>query len=91
YLSAPTTKSSKTSAKRTTLLPSFSLSPSQPRSAIMVVGNRHETGRFGQFFMEFHGARSDNSGHQIGRVRYGFLAIFHALATGWVGFQKFQA
>ncbi|KAI5318587.1 hypothetical protein L3X38_038295 [Prunus dulcis] len=25
---------------------------------------------------------SPSSGHQIGRVRYGFLAIFHALAAG---------
>ncbi|CAL2277643.1 unnamed protein product [Prunus armeniaca] len=91
YLLAPTTKSSKTSAKRTTSLPYFSLSPSQPRSAVMVTGNRHETRRFGQFLMEFHRARSDTSGHQIGRVRYGFLAIFHALAAGWVGFQEFQA
>ncbi|CAL8175086.1 unnamed protein product [Prunus armeniaca] len=81
YLSAQTTKSSKTSAKRTTSLPFFSLSPSQPRFAVVVTENRHETGR----------ARSDTSGHQIGRVRYGFLAIFHALAAGWVGFQEFQA
>ncbi|CAL2266029.1 unnamed protein product [Prunus armeniaca] len=91
FLSAPSTNSRKTGAKRTTSLPSFSLSPSQHRSAVVVTGNRHETGRFGQFLMEFRGARSDTSGHQIERVRYGFLAIFHALAAGWVGFQKFQA
>ncbi|CAL2276927.1 unnamed protein product [Prunus armeniaca] len=60
-----------------------SLSPSQPRSTVLVARNRHETGRFGQFLMEFHGARSDASGHQIGRVRYGFLAIFHVLAASW--------
>ncbi|CAL9001902.1 unnamed protein product, partial [Prunus brigantina] len=41
-------------------------------------------------WMEFHGARLDTSGHQIGRVRYGFLPIFYALAADWVGFQKFQ-
>ncbi|KAH0983270.1 hypothetical protein GBA52_010447 [Prunus armeniaca] len=66
FLSAPSTNSRKTSAKRTTSLPSFSLSPSQPRSAIVVTGNCHKTGRFGQFLMEFHRARSDTSGHQIG-------------------------
>ncbi|CAL2230145.1 unnamed protein product [Prunus armeniaca] len=91
FLSALSTNSRKTGAKRTTSLPSFSLSPSQPRSAIVVTENCHETGRFGQFFTEFQGARSDTSGHQIGRVRYGFLAIFHALVAGWVGFQRFEA
>ncbi|CAL8109062.1 unnamed protein product [Prunus armeniaca] len=43
-------------------------SPSQSRSAVVVAGNRHETGRFGQFLTEFRGARSPSSGHRFRRV-----------------------
>ncbi|CAL8100580.1 unnamed protein product [Prunus armeniaca] len=52
----------------------FQSQPSQSQSAVLVTGNRHETGRFGQFLTEFHGARSDTSGHQIGLVRIGVLS-----------------
>ncbi|CAL2277834.1 unnamed protein product [Prunus armeniaca] len=86
FLSAPSTNSSKTGAKRTTSLPSFSLSPSQPRSAVLVAGNHHETGRFGQFLMKFHGARSDTSGHQIerGRFQQTFGSLFRPIpASFW--------
>ncbi|CAL9001085.1 unnamed protein product, partial [Prunus brigantina] len=89
FLSAPTTNSSKTGVKRTTSLPSFSPSPFQPRSAVVVAGNRHETGPFGQFLTEFHGARSDTSGHRFMRVRYAFSPIFHDIADGWVVIHQF--
>ncbi|CAL2237042.1 unnamed protein product [Prunus armeniaca] len=91
FLSSPTPDLGKTSAKRTTKIPSFSPSPSLPQSAAIVAGIRPETGGAGQFLTELPTFRSPLSGHQIRRVRYGFLAIFHALAAGWVGFQKFQA
>ncbi|CAL2230800.1 unnamed protein product [Prunus armeniaca] len=91
FLSPPVTDSSKTGHVRTTTLPSSSPSPSLPRSAAVVAGISHETGGVGQIFLKLSPAVSLPSDHQISRVRYGFLAIFHDLAAGWVGFQKFQA
>ncbi|CAL9025044.1 unnamed protein product, partial [Prunus brigantina] len=91
FLPPPVIDSGKTGHVRTTTLPSSSPSPSQSRSAVVVAGNRHETGRFGQFLTEFRGDRSPSSGHRFRQVRYGFLAIFRALAAGWVGFQRFPA
>ncbi|CAL8995312.1 unnamed protein product, partial [Prunus brigantina] len=68
FLSAPTPDSGKTSAKRTTKLPSSSPSPSPPRSAAIVPGIRPEIGCAGQFLTELPTFRSPSSGHQIGRV-----------------------
>ncbi|CAL8109065.1 unnamed protein product [Prunus armeniaca] len=68
FLPPPVTDSGKTGHVRTTTLSSSSPSPSQSRSAVVVAGNRHETGRFGQFLTEFRGARSPSSGHRFRRV-----------------------
>ncbi|CAL2231670.1 unnamed protein product [Prunus armeniaca] len=68
FLPPPVIDSGKTGHVRTTTLPSSSPSPSQSRSAVVVAGNRHETGRFGQFLTEFRGARSPSSGHRFRRV-----------------------
>ncbi|CAL9025470.1 unnamed protein product, partial [Prunus brigantina] len=78
FLPPPVTDSGKTGHVRTTTLPSSSPSPSQSRSAVVVAGNRHETGRFGQFLTEFYGARSPSSGHRFRRVR--LESSFHSFS-----------
>ncbi|CAL8994243.1 unnamed protein product, partial [Prunus brigantina] len=55
------------------------------------ISGRRKQPENSRFFTELSSSRSPSSGHQIGRVRYDFLAIFHALAAGLVGFQRFQA
>ncbi|CAL8168472.1 unnamed protein product, partial [Prunus armeniaca] len=44
-----------------------------------------------RFLRELWPAVSPSSGHQSGRVRYEFQAIFHDLADGRVGFGEFLA
>ncbi|CAL8155656.1 unnamed protein product [Prunus armeniaca] len=96
FLSAPTPDSSKTSAKRTTKLPSSSPSPSPPQSAAIVAGIHHETGGARQFLTELPTFRSSSSGHQIGRVRPpGIDQATHALqarvvARGQIGRDHIQ-
>ncbi|CAL9017538.1 unnamed protein product, partial [Prunus brigantina] len=69
FLPPPATDSGKADHVRTTRLPSSSPCPSQPRSVVVVAGNRHETGRFGQFFRELRRLRSPSSGHRFRRMR----------------------
>ncbi|CAL8100586.1 unnamed protein product [Prunus armeniaca] len=59
-----------------------SLLPSRPISAPEAAGHRRKQLENSRFLTELSSSRSPLSGHQIGRVRYGFLAIFHALAAG---------
>ncbi|CAL2253633.1 unnamed protein product [Prunus armeniaca] len=79
-----TTAGHGTSQARTAITLVIGSAASQPPAAAPAAGNS-------RFFTELSSSRSPSSGHQIGLVRYGFLAIFHVLAAGWVGFQRFQA
>ncbi|CAL8993525.1 unnamed protein product, partial [Prunus brigantina] len=70
FLPPPAIDSGKAGHVRTATLPSSSPCPSQPRFAVVVAGNRHETGRFGQLFRELSSTCSLSSSHRFRRVRW---------------------